>query len=213
MKMHNIYKKILICLALVCLCPSMLFGATSCPFGSALMESDSIIVTADDSTLDNYLAKGYTVLNSDMELENCTSISSSTPMCTFYTDVCQVGKYFDGSSHKECLTGNYCDGTGTAIPGTPGCSMVCPENSTSAAGASDISQCVGGHTLHIGDDITMNLTTIRPETPRVMVFQVLNELYYGGLSDTEKTINKNTDKKFHIFFDNKDYWLHDYTVE
>lgn len=141
MKMHNIYKKILICLALVCLCPSMLFGATSCPFGSALMESDSIIVTADDSTLDNYLAKGYTVLNSDMELENCTSISSSTPMCTFYTDVCQVGKYFDGSSHKECLTGNYCDGTGTAVPGTPGCSMVCPENSTSAAGASDIGAC------------------------------------------------------------------------
>ena len=89
----------------------------------------------------------------------------------------------------------------------------CPAGTTSAAGASDISQCVGGRTLHIGDDITMNLTTTRPETPRVMVFQVLDELYYGGLSDTEKTINKNTDKKFRIFFDNKDYWLHDYTVE
>ena len=89
----------------------------------------------------------------------------------------------------------------------------CPAGTTSAAGASDISHCVGGRTLHIGDDITMNLTTTRPTTPRVMVFQVLDELYYGGLSDTEKTINKNTDKKFRIFFDNKDYWLHDYTVE
>ena len=126
-----------------------------------------------------------------------------------------MDEIFSGTSLlQKCPAGTYKYTTefSSAWSGKVSCGT-CPDGTTSAAGASDISQCVAGRTLHIGDDITMNLTTTRPETPRVMVFQVLNELYYGGLSDTEKTINKNTDKQFRIFFDNKDYWLHDYTVE
>jgi hypothetical protein len=59
----------------------------------------------------------------------------------------------------------------------------------------------------------MNLTTVRPTTERVMVFDVLGELYYGSLSDTEKTVTSETDKQFRIFDGAKDYWLHDYTVQ
>lgn len=152
---------------------------------------------------------------------NCTNLSGYIPADTFAkmdsTDFnsAKMRSIFSNTAlDTSCPAGThqYITGFESAWNGRVAC-VPCPDGTTSAAGASDISQCVGGRTLHIGDDITMNLTTTRPETPRVMVFQVLDELYYGGLSDTEKTINKNTDKKFRIFFDNKDYWLHDYTVE
>ena len=152
---------------------------------------------------------------------NCTNLSGYIPADTFAkmdsTDFNSetMGSIFaDTALDTSCPAGThqYITGFESAWNGKVAC-VPCPSGTTSAAGASDISHCVGGRTLHIGDDITMNLTTSRPTTPRVMVFQVLDELYYGGLSDTEKTINKNTDKKFRIFFDNKDYWLHDYTVE
>ena len=91
----------------------------------------------------------------------------------------------------------------------------CPAGTTSSAGASGIEQCTGPKSLHIGDDIQMNLTTVKPSTPRVMVFDVLGELYYGGLSETAKPINKNTDKQFRIYDpeSNQNYWMHDYTVQ
>ena len=66
--------------------------------------------------------------------------------------------------------------------------------------------------LHVGD-AAMKISPVKPNTPRIMVFQVLDDLYYGGLSDTEKTMSKDTDKKFRIFHDNNYYWLHDYTVK
>ena len=89
----------------------------------------------------------------------------------------------------------------------------CPAGTTSFAGASGIEQCTGPKSLHIGDDIQMNLTTVKPQTARVMVFDVLGELYYGGLSDTPKSINKSTDKQFRIFDGDTPYWMHDYTVK
>ena len=89
----------------------------------------------------------------------------------------------------------------------------CPDGTTSFAGASGIEQCTGPKSLYIGDDIQMNLTTVKPQTARVMVFDVLGELYYGGLSDTPKSINKNTDKQFRILDGDTTYWMHDYTVK
>ncbi len=91
----------------------------------------------------------------------------------------------------------------------------CPDGTTSNVGASGIDQCIGGKTLHIGDEIQMNLTTVKPQTARVMVFDVLGDLYYGGLSETAKPINKNTDKQFRIYDpeSNQNYWMHDYTVQ
>ncbi len=89
----------------------------------------------------------------------------------------------------------------------------CPAGTTSFAGASGIEQCTGPKSLYIGDDIQMNLTTVKPQTARVMVFDVLGELYYGGLSDTPKSINKNTDKQFRILDGDTPYWMHDYTVK
>ena len=153
--------------------------------------------------------------------KNCTSLSGYIPSDMFENldstdfNASTMSNIFTSTAlDTQCPAGmyQYITGFESAWNGKVSCAP-CPAGTTSAAGASDISQCVAGRTLHIGDDITMNLTTTRPTTPRVMVFQVLDELYYGGLSDTEKTINKNTDKKFRIFFDNKDYWLHDYTVE
>ena len=105
-----------------------------------------------------------------------------------------------------CESGYYLDGNECEI---------CPAGTTSSAGASGIEQCVGVKTLHIGDEIQMNLTTAKPQTVRVMVFDVLGELYYGGLSETAKPINKNTDKQFRIYDpeSNQNYWMHDYTVQ
>ena len=96
----------------------------------------------------------------------------------------------------QCPKNNYCPGvTGAMFNATDAQGIIqCPAGTTSFAGASGIEQCTGPKSLHIGDDIQMNLTTVKPQTARVMVFDVLGELYYGGLSDTPKSINKNTDK-------------------
>ncbi len=103
-----------------------------------------------------------------------------------------------------CIAGQYMNN---------GICTSCPDGTTSSAGASGIEQCIGDKILHVGDDIQMNLTTVKPQTPRVMAFDVLGELYYGGLSETPKPINKNTDKQYRVFDGNEYYWLHDYTVQ
>lgn len=104
----------------------------------------------------------------------------------------------------KCIAGQYMN-NGVCTP--------CPDGTTSSVGAVGVNQCVAPKILHIGDDITMNLTTTKPSTARVMVFDVLGTLYYGGLSETAKSINKNTNKQFRIFDGSKNYWLHDYTVQ
>ncbi len=59
---------------------------------------------------------------------------------------CQVGKYYDGTSHVDCNTGykfiQYCPGTGTAINGVAGCTVDCgDEYDTADIGASTIYGC------------------------------------------------------------------------
>ena len=73
------------------------------------------------------------------------------------TTQCQVGKYYDGTSHVECPSGKYCPGTGYANEGQPGCAstcpagtycptnsteyLTCPDGTTSESGAGNINEC------------------------------------------------------------------------
>ena len=127
------FAKLLICLAFLCVCPVLVYADVSCPTGYVkISEPDSIIVTNASSC-----PSGHTKL-SDMSgntsVTNCTT-GLSSGFCTYYSEPCQSGKYFDGTTHKTCVAGSYCDGSGTATPGVPGCSKACPENSTSTSGA------------------------------------------------------------------------------
>ena len=127
------FAKLLICLAFLCVCPVLVYADVSCPTGYVkISEPDSIIVTNASSC-----PSGHTKL-SDMSgntsVTNCTT-GLSSGFCTYYSEPCQSGKYFDGTTHKTCVAGSYCDGSGTATPGVSGCSKACPENSTSTSGA------------------------------------------------------------------------------
>ena len=127
------FAKLLICLAFLCVCPVLVYADVSCPTGYVkISEPDSIIVTNASSC-----PSGHTKL-SDMSgntsVTNCTT-GLSSGFCTYYSEPCQSGKYFDGTTHKTCIAGSYCDGSGTATPGVSGCSKACPENSTSTSGA------------------------------------------------------------------------------
>ncbi|MDW2995718.1 MAG: hypothetical protein R8M71_02000 [Alphaproteobacteria bacterium] len=140
-------------------------------------------------------------------------------MCIINKVDMPAGYYLPANTTEpvQCPINNYCPGQTGAIfniTETQGLKP-CPDGTTSNVGASGIDQCIGGKTLHIGDEIQMNLTTVKPSTPRVMVFDVLGDLYYGGLSETAKPINNNTDKQFRIYDpeSNQNYWMHDYTVQ
>ncbi|MBR4892021.1 MAG: hypothetical protein IKZ34_02465, partial [Alphaproteobacteria bacterium] len=144
-------------------------------------------------------------------------VDYSKNMCVANIIDVPAGYYLPANTIEPvlCPTNSYCPGmTGITIHELQDQGLFpCPDSTSSVAGSSMLAQCVGQRTLHIGDDITMNLTTVRPTTERVMVFDVLGELYYGSLSDTEKTVTSETDKQFRIFDGAKDYWLHDYTVQ
>ena len=141
----------------------------------------------------------------------------SDAMCIAKMVDVPAGHYLPANTTEpvQCPKNNYCPGvTGAMFNATDAQGIIqCPAGTTSFAGASGIEQCTGPKSLHIGDDIQMNLTTVKPQTARVMVFDVLGELYYGGLSDTPKSINKNTDKQFRILDGDTSYWMHDYTVK
>ena len=143
----------------------------------------------------------------------------SNVMCEIDTIDIPAGYYLPANTTEpvQCPMNNYCPGQTGAIfniTETQGLKP-CPDGTISNVGASGIEQCTGPKSLHIGDDIQMNLIKVKPSTPRVMVFDVLGDLYYGGLSETAKPINKNTDKQFRIYDpeSNQNYWMHDYTVQ
>lgn len=126
-------KKTFVFSAFLCLCPVLGYADVSCPSGYVkISESDSIIVTNSSSC-----PSGHTKLSDvsgSTSVTNCTT-GLSSGFCTYYSEPCQFGKYFDGTTHKTCIAGSYCDGSGTATPGVSGCSKACPENSTSTSGA------------------------------------------------------------------------------
>jgi hypothetical protein len=46
-----------------------------------------------------------------------------------------------------------------------------------------------------------------------MAFRVNGTTYYGGLSDTEKTLNDETETKYNVLYNGKHYYLYDATVQ
>ena len=89
----------------------------------------------------------------------------------------------------------------------------CPAGTTSPHGSVGQKACVGAVKLHVGKNSAMQLSSVRPGSSPVMVFDVKGKTYYGHLSDTEKTINTDTNTKYHVLYNDKEYWLHDYTVQ
>ena len=201
-----------------------------CPLGSYC--ANNIKTACDtgyntDNTGASTESQCYTTCEQRCTQQTCPDNATCTHGATTTTGKQYVGGTCDASASQceltvNCATGyELTNGTCSAIVCESGYYLdgneceICPAGTTSFAGASGIEQCVGVKTLHIGDEIQMNLTTAKPQTARVMVFDVLGDLYYGGLSETAKPINKNTDKQFRIYDpeSNQNYWMHDYTVQ
>ena len=96
------------------------------------------------------------------------------------TTQCQVGKYYDVTSHVECPSGKYCPGTGYANEGQPGCASTCPAGySGSDTGASTNTSC---YKTCGSKPITGGSTTV-----------VNSKVYYTGTAYPACTYNVNCD--------------------
>jgi hypothetical protein len=124
--------------------------------------------------------------------------------------------------HFDANTGDYtnCDETCTYTLCNGGYYMngisctPCPGALTSAIGATSIDECGAVRTLHIGENDTMQLFSIRPSSSPMLVVEIDGNKYFGQMSmDSSKTISSESDKQFRILYDNKDYYLHDFTVQ
>ena len=89
----------------------------------------------------------------------------------------------------------------------------CPAGTTSVAGSVGAEACsMPTKILHIKKD-TIQLTPNKPASTPVMAFRVDGTTYYGGLSDTEKTLNDETETKYNVLYNAKHYYLYDATVQ
>ena len=89
----------------------------------------------------------------------------------------------------------------------------CPDGFTSKVGADSADDCdIKLKKLHIGDD-TLYITPNKPASTPVMAFRVNGTTYYGGLSDTEKTLNDETGTKYNVLYNGKHYYMYDATVQ
>ena len=152
---------------------------------------------------------------------NCTSMTGTVPVNLFenlnsqdYSSGPMSRIFYNNTLNTQCPanTVQYKTGFERDWSGKVACTP-CPSGTVTYIDSNNITQCLTPKTLHIGKDITMKLTPTKPTTTPVLVFSISNIPYYGGLSATSKTINKNTNTKFRIFDSkhNKNYWLYDYT--
>lgn len=89
----------------------------------------------------------------------------------------------------------------------------CPAGTTSVGGVGGEDACNRPtKILHIKKD-TIQLTPNKPASTPVMAFRVNGTTYYGGLSDTEKTLNDETETKYNVLYNGKHYYLYDATVQ
>ena len=162
MKIFNLLHKLLFCMTFVCVCTLSAFADVSCPAGHVAVNEGAVYVSVSGSC-----PTGHTQLGGEYggdSIINCIDgLANGNAVCTFFDTACQSGKYFDGTSFQTCLAGTYCDGTGTATPGASGCSGTCPENSTSASGASYCT-CNTGYTINgvVGGAVTTTTTPCIP---------------------------------------------------
>lgn len=152
---------------------------------------------------------------------NCTSMTGTVPVNLFenlnsqdYSSGPMSRIFYNNTLNTQCPanTVQYKTGFERDWSGKVACTP-CPSGTVTYIDSNNITQCLTPKKLHIGKDITMKLTPTKPTTTPVLVFSISNIPYYGGLSATSKTINKNTNTKFRIFDSkhNKNYWLYDYT--
>ncbi|MFQ6730254.1 MAG: InlB B-repeat-containing protein, partial [Alphaproteobacteria bacterium] len=115
------------------------------------------------------------------------------------------------TSHKsfyakwnECAIGYYC---------ADGAQNKCPDGFSSNAGADSADDCnIKLQKLHIGNN-TMYLTPNKPDTLPVMAFGIGDSVYYGGLSDSERTLHNDATIKYNIMLDGKQKYLYDLTAD
>ena len=89
----------------------------------------------------------------------------------------------------------------------------CKVGTTSDGGVGGEDACsIPTKILHIKKD-TIQLTPNKPASTPVMAFRVNGTTYYGGLSDTEKTLNDETETKYNVLYNGKHYYLYDATVQ
>ena len=83
MRMLKLLQRMLFCVAIVAMFPSMSLGAvTTCPSGyTTVNESDAIYVSNTGSC-----SAGHTQLGGDIELKNCYT-TQNAPMCTYYAEI------------------------------------------------------------------------------------------------------------------------------
>ena len=91
--------------------------------------------------------------------------------------------------------------------------MACPTGTTSLAGSVGEGSCnMKTKILHIKNN-TIQLTPNKPASSPVMAFRVNGKTYYGGLSDTARTLNDTTETKYNVLYRNKHYYLYDATLQ
>lgn len=136
----------------------------------------------------------------------CSSeVGTGERTCYFDANTGDYTNCDETCTYTLCNGGYYMNG----ISCTP-----CPDGLTSAIGATSIDECGAVRTLHIGDNDTMQLFSIRPSSSPVMVFEIDGQYkYFGQMSDMPKTISSDSDKHFIIKYNDTEYYLHDYTVE
>jgi hypothetical protein len=152
---------------------------------------------------------------------NCTNLSGEVPENLFAGIDAEnyvagpMSSVFAGTQLlKECSANQYYPGNVFDVDWTGAVFCYdCPEGTTAPKGSVGVDKCVVATNLHIGENSVMQLSSVRPSSSPVMVFDVDGKTYYGQLSDTEKTINTDTNTKYHVLYNDKEYWLHDYTVQ
>jgi hypothetical protein len=181
-----------------------LYDGDVCPVGSF----DTPILCAPGYYMNNdrcvTCPDGYT------SNAGATSQNQCFTSCTTQCAVPTCPDNANCSYGNEIASGNLYYDTDSCDAVAPTCSMTftCKNGYTLVDGA-----CVDILNLHVGENSVMQLSSVRPSSSPVMVFDVDGKTYYGQLSDTEKTINTDTNTKYHVLYNDKEYWLHDYTAQ
>lgn len=147
---------------------------------------------------------------------NCTGLSGYVPNNMFAGLNKKTGGmqeiFYNTGLDTKCPIGTYQYKTGFEAEwsGRVSC-QPCPDGMTSAAGGTSTSDCFVTKKLHFGDDF-LYLSPKKITSPAV-VFDIDGKYLYLCISEDEKNMNYNTNKKLRLFINNKDYWVYDFTNE
>ncbi len=150
----------------------------------------------------------------------CSNITGYVPVDLFsdkleYAPNVMTGIFNNTSLETQCESGMYQYKTGfeadwnSKVACTP-----CPDGLKSGVGATSVNECGSVRTLHIGENDTMQLLSVRPSASPMLVVEIDGNKYFGQMSmDSSKTISSESDKHFIIEYNDKTYYLHDFTMQ